>query len=137
MTTNKKNWLLISMFVFLVILIFVFVSYIYQYKKKQISGCIDDAAIEKINKELAIINKSPDNEKLNKSNYPQAVGIYCENGKKLIKDFYCDDLCPDYNAIYLLFEGSAGVDDCKKFDGHVVRGGWGIIGCSPLAQDSN
>lgn len=64
------------------------------------------------------------------SDYPKVIGIY--KGRTLEEVYYCSDVCPDYGAVYLVYQG-VGPEDCSRAGGKVVRDiAWGgYIGCEP------
>lgn len=73
---------------------------------------------------------------INPDDYPQVLGQYSKDGRTLVVQYFCSDVCPQYGGLWIVYEDIETEADCADISGEVARdAAWGgFIGCVPVIE---
>jgi len=66
------------------------------------------------------INRTLDRSRVDQSSYPRIVGVDARNGKVLVEQYFCWDICPDIGSVLLAYQGVNNESDCRAAGGRAV-----------------
>ena len=69
---------------------------------------------------IAGVNRTLDRSRVDQSSYPRIVGIDARNGRVLVEQYYCWDICPDIGSVLLAYQGVNNELDCRSVGGRAV-----------------
>ncbi|HJW97310.1 MAG TPA: hypothetical protein VJ485_04075 [archaeon] len=94
---------------------------------------VTDSQVRQELERLKGVNAQPS--RIDPADYPKAFGVYAKNGLVLEAVYFCSDVCPDYGAVYLIYQGVDN-EECQDIGEKPVHDlAWGgYIGCEPRAS---
>lgn len=82
-----------------------------------ISGCSDEI-VESNEIEIEMTKlKQMKGEDIKPNHYPQDYGIDGKNNQKIIREYHCNDMCPDYGHVILQYKNINSPEECEKVRG--------------------
>jgi len=67
--------------------------------------------------------KELNSENINPNNYPQDFGTDERNNQKIIRQYHCNDICPNYGHVILEYENIESAEMCEKIGGETTMYG--------------
>ena len=88
---------------------------------------------------IAQINLTLDRSRVDRSSYPRIVGVDARNGRVLVEQYFCWDICPDIGSVLLAYHGIDNELDCRSVGGRAVFAPTPVPGpygaCKAVAAD--
>ena len=83
---------------------------------------------------LKTMNSDYANEAIYEGDYPRMLGTFSENGRVLVEDYFCSDLCPAFARVVIVYEDIRNTEECTGVKGiSLIDIAWhGYFGCAPL-----
>ncbi len=69
---------------------------------------------------IAGINRTLDRSRVDQSSYPRIVGVDARNGRVLVEQYFCWDICPDIGSVLLAYQDVNNELDCRAVGGQAV-----------------
>ena len=93
-------------------------------------GAVSDSQVRAELARVKDISTYPNNLRIDTYQYPKVFGTW--DGRTLVENYFCSDVCPDYGRVDLVFQG-VDAEECASIGGKALRDlAWGgYLGCEP------